>query len=263
MIIDCFPFFNELDVLEVRLNALAPYVDMFVLNESPISHSGQPKPLFFQENKDRFKDFNIKHLIRQPSQIGDVGGSLSDAWRREHADREHLMEGIRDLDPETIIFLSDVDEIPDLSQYKLGTEGAFKQKVYYYYFNCFSNQRHWKGTIVQKLKNIKTMNHTRNHRGRYPTIVVGGWHFSTLGNAEQVKHKIENVAHRELDTDEFKSMIEHNREHLIDPYGGFRPGLPDNWKENRSKINVKLTKEDPSGPEWLLKNRERYPDLWI
>jgi hypothetical protein len=70
------------------------------------------------------------------------------------------------------------------------------------------------------------------------------------------------VAHQELNTDEFKSMIENNRSKLIDPYGGFRPGLPDNWKENRKGLDVKMTIEDPNGPEWLLKNREIYPNLW-
>ena len=63
MIYDCFPFFNELDILEIRLNSLAPYVDRFVLSEMDVTHSGRPKPFYFSENKDRFKDFPIIHIL--------------------------------------------------------------------------------------------------------------------------------------------------------------------------------------------------------
>jgi len=262
MIVDCFPFFNELDVLEIRLNSLAPYVDRFVLTECNVTHSGNQKPLFFAENKERFKNFNIMHLICPPPEtdMKSIPGTLNNnAWRLEHRDREFLMNGIKDLDQDDIILLSDADEIPDLTQYKKGTEGAFKQKIYYYYLNCYAGIKNWKGTIAIKKKNIKTMNHTRNHRAMYQTIVVGGWHFSTMGNVEQIKYKIESVAHQELNTDAFKDNIEMNRKDLIDPYGGWRPGRPPNWQGR----NVKLSIEMPDGPKWLLENKERYPKLWI
>ncbi|MFH1563854.1 MAG: N-acetylglucosaminyltransferase, partial [Nitrospirota bacterium] len=110
MIIDCFMFFNELDLLEIRLHSLASYVDRFVLVESPITHSGNPKPLFFEENKDKFKDFNITHLIYLPAERG--------IWGREIRQRAYLLNGIADADPEDMILISDVDEIPDLTQYK-------------------------------------------------------------------------------------------------------------------------------------------------
>jgi len=51
---DCFPFFNELDVLEIRLKELWDVVDVFVLAESNLSHSGKPKEYIFENNKDRF-----------------------------------------------------------------------------------------------------------------------------------------------------------------------------------------------------------------
>ena len=96
--IDCFPFFNELDLLEVRLNSLAPYVKKFVLCEMSVTHSGKPKPLYFQESKDRFKDFNITHLIAPPY--------YGDPWSTEHYQREYLMNGLHDIDNEEIFFSS-------------------------------------------------------------------------------------------------------------------------------------------------------------
>lgn len=262
-VFDCFPFFNELDVLEVRLNALTPYVDEFILTECKVTHSGNDKPLFFEQNKERYKNFNIRQLIVPPEEeyrYTITSGKLSgNAWRLEHRDREYLMTAIKDLDDEDIILLSDADEIPDLSKYKCGEEGAFKQKIYYYYFNCYAGVDNWKGTIAIKKKNIHSLNYVRNHRNHYPTIVKGGWHFSTMGTPEQIRYKIESVAHTELNTPEFKAGIEENRALLRDPYGGWRPGHPPNW-QNR---HVEMKKEMPDGPEWLLKNRERYPHLWI
>ena len=60
MIYDCFMFFNELDILDIRLNMLNPFVDKFVIVESTITHSGKPKRLFYNENKERYKKFNDK-----------------------------------------------------------------------------------------------------------------------------------------------------------------------------------------------------------
>ena len=65
MIYDCFPFFNELDLLEIRLNELSGVVDRFVLSEAELTHNGDRKPLYFNEHKDRFAKFadKIIHII--------------------------------------------------------------------------------------------------------------------------------------------------------------------------------------------------------
>ncbi|MCX6702002.1 MAG: hypothetical protein NTX96_02280 [Candidatus Zambryskibacteria bacterium] len=241
MIIDCFTFFNELDLLEIRLHALAPYVDRFVLVESPITHAGNPKPLFFEENKDRFKDFNITHLVSPPMK----GGS----WEIEINQRGYILNGIKDADPEDIILVSDVDEIPDLKQYD-GREGIFILDLFYYYFNCFTGDT-IKGTIALKKKNIHILNleidHLRKYRRATKEVVGKGWHFSVLGSPEQIKYKIESFAHQEFNNQKFKNEIEENRKNLINPY----------YPEQK-KFFIKM----PSGPEWLLQNKEKYPDLW-
>lgn len=247
MVIDCFPFFNELDVLEVRLHALAPYVDRFVLCEMPVTHSGRPKPLFFAYNASRFSSFPITHLVA-PATTGS-------SWVLEHYQREWLMKGLQTLAPDDIVLLSDADEIPDLTSYDGKSEGAFKQKLYYYYFNVYTGLRNWKGTVATRYRNITTLNRIRNLRNRLPSVVnPGGWHFSTLGTAEDIIYKIESFAHVELDRSKFKDKIDYNRHHLLDPYNRGAP----NWGAR----GLQLTVEMPSGPKWLLDNAERYPHLW-
>lgn len=245
-LVDTFLFFNELDLLEIRLHALAPYVRKFVLAECPITHSGKPKPLFFQENKERFKDFPIEHLI--------VPITSGTSWVLEHYQREYLMKGIEDADPEEIILLSDMDEIPNMKGYEFGKEGAFKQKMYYYYLNIWTGTL-WKGTIARKKKNIVKLNRVRNRRNGYPTIVFdGGWHFSTLGTTEQIIYKIESFAHIELDKPEFKDRIDDNRKNLQDPYNRGAA----NW----GKRDYRLRLEMPNGPDWLLENKEKFAHLF-
>lgn len=248
-IIDCFPFFNELDLLEIRLNHLAPYVDRFVLCEMPVTHSGNPKPLWFADHKERFKEFPITHLIAPPLPLKPEAGKVSDdAWRLEHYQREYLMHGLKDADPDDIVLLADLDEIPDLSTYD-GAEGAFKQKLYYYYVNVYTNTRRWKGPVATRMRNIKTLTHVRNHRNTVPTVVLeGGWHFSTLGNAEQIKYKIQSFAHTELNKPEFVDAIADNLANLKDPYRR-------DWKRYPE---YRFTVEMPSGPKYLLDNKDKF-----
>jgi len=258
MIYDIFPFFNELDLLEIRLNSLAPYVDKFVLCEMDITHSGKSKRFYFDENKDRFKDFPITHIMtsddgRYKPEPGKLSG---DAWRLEHYQRECLMQGLIGCNDDDMVLLSDLDEIPNLEEWS-GQEGAFKQKTYYYYLNCFTNTYLWKGTQAIRYDNIKTLNHLRNNRNRRPHIPLsdGGWHFSTIGNADQIRYKIESFAHTELDTDEFKNALEDNIKNLKDPY----LRTPRNWKNHKE---YKFVVEMPSGPKWLLENRDKYKHLF-
>ena len=127
MIVDCFPFFNETDLLEIRLNALAPYVGRFVLCEMPITHSGKPKPLYFDANKERFKNFPITHIsvednpkyVLKPGRYGKRINDSHTAWRREHYQRECLMQGLEDLAPDDMILISDMDEIPNLENFNV------------------------------------------------------------------------------------------------------------------------------------------------
>ena len=250
MIYDCFTFFNELDLLEIRLNSMAPYVDRFVLCESPVTYSGKPKPLYFADNKSRYSAFPITHIIAHDYHLPLAGGP----WQLENHQRERIMWGLKDAHEDDLIIFSDLDEIPNLTRYLRGPrrEGVFRHKLYYYYCNAFTGRRNWHGTIAVYRRNLTStncMNTLRDLRNKLPVVAFhGGWHFSTLGSVENIQYKIESYAHVEFDTDKVKGNIASNRENLLDPY-------------NRTEDQLRI--EMPSGPQWLLDNASRYPHLWL
>jgi beta-1,4-mannosyl-glycoprotein beta-1,4-N-acetylglucosaminyltransferase len=115
-VFDCFTFFNELDLLEVRLNELDAVVDRFVLCESPYTFRGQPKPLVFQENRARFARFlpKIEHVVVDDLPLGG-GNKERDYFKKERFQRNALKRGLRDAAPDDFVILCDIDEIPRAS----------------------------------------------------------------------------------------------------------------------------------------------------
>ena len=111
MIYDAFPFFNELDLLELRLKTLESVVDRFILVEATRTHTGHPKPLFFQENKSRFSAFlnRIEHIV-----VDDYP-PFETAWTYENHQRNCIVRGLSNAKPDDWILVSDLDEIPNPS----------------------------------------------------------------------------------------------------------------------------------------------------
>lgn len=252
--IDCFMFLNEFDILDIRLNSLAPYVDRFVLCEAPFTHSGKPKPLYFNENKEKYKDFNITHLIVDdiviPEKIEDI---TELALRLEAHHRDFLLNGIKDVDPETMILSSDVDEIPNLKDYDGKSEGSFREREYCYYFNVFTGKKRVRGTVSYRRKNITSLSKFRREGRLLPVVLKhGGWHFTFIG--DDIVYKMDSGPHCLSGSEMYKEQILDNRKNLCSPYYGV--WSLSRWRQRRFVI------EEPSGPEWLLKNRERYKHLF-
>lgn len=118
MIYDCFTFFNELDILEIRLNELAPVVDRFIIVEADQTFRGQPKPLHFAENASRFAAFSDKiiHIVcRFPDEATlmreDRHKADSAVWAREFRQRNEIARGLEQAGPDDLVIVSDVDEI--------------------------------------------------------------------------------------------------------------------------------------------------------
>ncbi len=256
MIIDCVMFFNELDLLEIRLHSHAPYVERFVICECPVTHSGKPKPLYFEENKERFKGFNITHLIVDDYKDymnwfpGDgLAERCLNAQKIENHQRDFMVNGIYDVDPETIIFISDADEILDLKNYK-GEEGAFLQEYYCYYLNVYMKKG--RGPIAIKKKNLQNFTGMTDARSqmKHRLIAGYGWHFTCLGTPEEILEKIDSCYHQNFNTEEVRLKLVDNRKNLVDPY-------------LRARYNTTFTVQMPGGPQWLLKNKDRYTHLFF
>src|SRR5689334_5945992 len=114
MIYDCFIFFNELELLDIRLNILNEVVDKFVLVEATQTHQYKPKPLYYSDNKERFKAFHDKiiHLIVDELPPNPTNGPRN-SWDMERFQRNCIARGLNDCKPDDVIIISDLDEIPD------------------------------------------------------------------------------------------------------------------------------------------------------
>lgn len=220
-IIDCFVFNNELDLLEARLSVLDENVKNFVLVESNKTHSGQRKPLFYNENKERFLKYShkIKHvivdnipdaIIYPPSEI-DVSPELHIHWFRENFQRNEILRGLYELNlkSEDVVLISDLDEIPDPKKIDFFVnsipEGDYIFQLQKWY--CWDlNHKYkglWPGTAAIRWKDLlnTTPQEIRKNRYEKSKLVSDellGWHCSWFGGIDSIMWKLQSFAHQEL-----------------------------------------------------------------
>ena len=210
---DCFLFHNELDVLEIRLATLYDHVDRFVLVEANQTHAGLPKPLYFDENRERFAKYldKIDHVV---CDLPTIEGSIYDqAWHRERYQRNMCMAALeKSAQPNDVIIIGDADEIASpeaIANYKL-SDGIvrLKQRMFYYYLNC-ENKEGWDWQKIAPYSEVKRLTPCGIRyppAGDLPLVEAGGWHFSFCGNAEHVSQKLSDYSHREYDTPEINNV---------------------------------------------------------
>lgn len=243
---DCFTFFNELDILELRLAELYPVVDRFVIAEATRTFSYEEKPLHFAENRERFKPWadKIVHVV-----IDDLPAE-GDAWDREAFQRNAAARGLAEAKPDDIIMISDVDEIPFPEHIaKLTPEAVaghiwFIECDYYTYKLNLAINNKWVGLCairaLQK-KHLPPLQELRAFRARqtrslpfavnqainvaknvfrvgrpltHRLIEHGGWHFTFMNTPEKIQYKIKSYAHQERNTPEFNNL--QNIQRMID-----------------------------------------------
>ena len=228
-IFDCFMYFDEEIVLDVRLNTLDQFVDYFVIVESKFTHKGDKRDLKF--NPDKFEKFKNKiiYLVynHQPSEIEKINNedspdeiarkSLWNAIYRENGQRNYIEKGLNEANENDIILISDVDEIPNLKNIEFKNISKkiilFKQNMFYYKFNLHLPNLIWTGTKgcrkkdlinPQWLRNIKDRKYSffrldtffsKNKYRSVRRIIDGGWHFTNIKNAEAIEHKLKSYLH--------------------------------------------------------------------
>jgi beta-1,4-mannosyl-glycoprotein beta-1,4-N-acetylglucosaminyltransferase len=219
-IIDCFTFYNEINMLTYRLNALNNVVDYFILVEAKQTHVGNSKPLFYNENKHLFEKFSNKiiHIIVDlPFNKDKINISNDDQWTNEIFQRNCISQGIdilknqNQLNDNDYIIIADVDEIPDPQILLKLRDGLFisdiiilEQDFYYYNLNSKRNE-YWYHSKMVSYKKYKDLNISFNDIRFLNGIIVknGGWHLSFFGDAQFIKNKLENFAHQEYNSDTF------------------------------------------------------------
>ena len=242
---DCFTFFNELDLLEIRLNILDKDVDFFVICESTETFQGNPKPLYYELNKERFAKWKDK-IIHIVSPVGD----FYDSFERARYQKEYIINYLDffcKCEDDDVIYFGDLDEIwkpqiVDGKVYKL------RQLNYCYYFNNRSSED-WRGTIVGRVKNIKEKG-LNWHRANPENILQdGGWHFTNMGGAEQIRKKLEAYDHKEFNFDHIKEDLE-NKIYYNEDY----VGRAVDWQGKP----FAFWSEEVDLPQFIKDNRDKY-----
>ena len=233
-IFDCFMFYDENIVLDIRLNQLDEFVDYFVIVESKFTHKGDERELKFDINKfHEFKD-KIIYLVfdEEPINIEELNDKdleseksrklILNAAHRENGQRNFITKGIENADSNDLILISDVDEIPNLENVdfkKIKNQIIlFKQDMFYYKLNLKLPDLIWSGTKACKKKYLKSPQWLRNIKDKkYPFyrfdtffsekkyiniefVNNGGWHFSNIKTPSEIEHKLKSyLHHREFD----------------------------------------------------------------
>jgi beta-1,4-mannosyl-glycoprotein beta-1,4-N-acetylglucosaminyltransferase len=259
-IYDCFQYFDEDHMVDLRLNILNQYVDFFVISESTKTHQGKDKKINFDIKKFlKFKD-KIKFVVADYKEEIKFFKHTGGESPIEQHQRNSLIEGIKDASPDDLIILSDSDEIPDLEKLKDINKKkkfiAFSQQMFMYKLNLKNlNESNWIGSKITKKKNITSMQELRNLKfKRYPfwridknnlQTIKGGWHFSFLQTPEQILNKIKSFSHGEFNSN---NINEKNIEEKIlkneDIFG--------------RGITLKKIKIDSSYPAYILKNKDNF-----
>jgi len=281
-VFDVFTMYNELDLLELRLEMLDPYVDQFVLIECVETFSGKEKPLYFNENKERFSKYlhKIHHHITYdpPKSFEDLQQRIISArpnidkdieklwiqalttsnvpkgevhWLKEFYQKEWIRFAIKNAgaNSEDLIFVTDLDEYwnPELDYTNIEDHKIYKlrQLAYSGYMNVRSSES-WAGTLLTKYKNIEgaCLNHLRTpSKTKYDYIDNGGWHFTFMGGEQQVKMKLEAYGHQEYNNDGIKNNVKL---------------LLEQGKDVLGRNEFRFWIDESQLPKYLIDNKDKY-----
>lgn len=218
-VVDTFIFADELDVLECRLRELEEVVDWFVLVESEQTFTGNPKPLHYDANRERFKAWSdrIVHVV------AELPASPS-PWVREAAQRECIIDGLRQLPlsfDDTVV-LSDVDEIwrPSVVVSDLARPFTVLQQTMYVYDFGWRHPDSWLGPVVVHVEDLPptkygTFEIVRSARlhDRPSRVGNAGWHLTYFGGDEATRRKQASFSHTEF-ADVDMSACRRNGHHI-------------------------------------------------
>ena len=295
-IFDCFMFYDEELLLDIRLNILDKYVDYFVIVESKFFHNGKKRDLKF--NIDKFKKFKDKiiYIIHANKPKGIIKLDKNDnennksyklifnAHLRENDQRNHISQGLAGATDNDLILVSDVDEIPNLDAIDLTKIKnqiiIFKQEIFYYKFNRYLPGFTWHGTKACKKKKLISPQWLRNiknktfsfwrvdtlfSKNKYINKIFiqnGGWHFSNIKNADDIELKLKSYLHHrdykveELGNRKINELIKNN-ETIYDVFGDKKSKkYADDTRRKLEKYDVKKL------PQFIQGNKNKLSE-WM
>ena len=287
--IDCFMYYDEDMILDIRLNILDKFVSHFVICEANFNHNGTKREFKFDIKKySKFKDKiiyiplnyqpnNIKIINDTDNKLKKNSKILDNALLRENFQRNYLQEKIKDFQEDDLIIISDVDEIPNLEKFTYKSKITFfEQKMFYYKLNLLHKDFLWYGSKITKQKDLISPQWLRNVKSKkYPIwrldtlfsktkynninfIQDGGWHFTNIKSAEKIDYKMKNFLHHleyeesGLNVKDVKKIIAEKKvfyDHNADK------------KEKKWNAEIKLVKEDDKFlPSYIIQNKEKFSE---
>lgn len=208
--LDCFTFYNEIELLTYRLNLLKDVIDYFIIVESTHTFTGHEKQLYYNENKHLFEEFQDKiiHIIVDdfPHKYPNINIQNRDQWTNEDYQRNCINRGLVNLNDSDYIIISDLDEIPNptilhsikINNVKLDEVVSLEMDFYYYNLNTLFENKWFKAKILN-YKKYKELNESCDKIRHMSQCYIGkcGWHLSYFGNSEFIKNKLINFSHQE------------------------------------------------------------------
>ena len=293
-IFDCFMYFDEDEVLDVRLNLLNEYVDYFVIVESGYNHKGEKRdPQFDLSKFKKFKDKIIYILKNEiPEGIEKIKDddneneqyrkSIYNAWKRENLQRNRILEGLTDANPNDWIIISDLDEIPNLEKINFNNINQklifFNQLMMYYKFNLKLDNFIWIGSRACKFKDLVSPQWLRDIKSKkfywwrvdilfskkkYNNIKFvddGGWHFSYLKTPDKIEKKLKSYLHH-IDYDKNPIGVNNITEIIKNKKTIYN--LKVDQKENKFDAKNDLVKIDINKlPKYIIDNLDKF-ESWI
>jgi beta-1,4-mannosyl-glycoprotein beta-1,4-N-acetylglucosaminyltransferase len=254
-IYDCFCFYNEFEILKIRLEELGDSVDYFVLVESIETQKGALKPLYFQENASFFEKYRNKiiHII-----VNERHPEFT-PWQRENYQRSCISRGLGRCKPHDIILISDVDEIPRKKLLpaiinKLHHQHTpspvngvgLQQSIYFFQLNRQTPTKEtwggglWMGTVATTYRDLQQVNpqYFRDRRSQFPPVYDAGWHFTWMGGKDMIRKKMVSV----VEGDDAKGSCS---DEFVEEWLAKHPAVP----------------LDESFPEYILKNEEYFKSI--
>ena len=293
-IFDCFMYFDEEIVLDLRFNILDRYVDYFVIVESIYTHKGDRRELRFNPKKfEKFKDKiiylvydtepkDIKQILLEDNEEEKSQKYILNSGLRENGQRNFIFHGLKKAQDNDLILISDVDEIPNLENLKLNEITKkiimFKQDMFYYKFNLNLPNFIWTGTKACKKKNLESPQWLRNIKDKkflfyrldslfsktkhtsIHFIDKGGWHFTNIKTAAEIEYKLKSyLHHREFDENPISiNQIEEiikNKKAIYD--------LKADKRSNKIGSGSKLEKYSMDKLPKYLQDNQKYYEKWI
>ena len=295
-IYDCFQFFDEEMLLDLRLNVMNKYIDKFVITEATYMHNGKPKNLNFDIKKySKFKDKIIYIVVdKQPPDLftiyesdknkNDVRGQklVLNGYKRDNYQRQMATEHLKNIDDDDWIIINDIDEIPNLENINLNEINnkivIFKQQIFYYKFNLLYPKVSWFGSKACKKKEfispqwLRDLKHRKYPLWRLDTIFSkkkykniihinnGGWHFTNIKSAEDIEKKLLNYTHH-YEFEQSGLKIDDLKRKIEEKKIIYDHGVDQRqpkWKSEKTLTKIDLKEM----PKYLKENSSKYAN-WL